>query len=148
METSASLNSGFNVLEALRFLLQLFLFIHDFFFCILHFQMSLASPTFPPARAVRWIRGKREGLGAAGWELCAFSRCRVGDGALGAALSLAIAVSFPHRLSLCSKNICTYRTLLHVGCVPSVVLRGKKRKKKIKKGKAGRKEELFPVMLY
>lgn len=36
IETSASLNSGFNVLEALRFLIQLFfLFIHNFF-CILH----------------------------------------------------------------------------------------------------------------
>lgn len=39
IETSASLNSGFNVLEALRFLIQLFilfvLFIHSSF-CILH----------------------------------------------------------------------------------------------------------------
>lgn len=51
METSASLNSGFNVLEALRFLLQLFfffLFIHDFFFFLYSaLKMSLTSPQVP-----------------------------------------------------------------------------------------------------
>lgn len=130
METSASLNSGFNVLEALRFLLQLFLFIHEFFLYNA-LKMSLTSLKFPPAPAVQWIRGKREGLEQQA-RSSVFTGCCVGDGDLGAVLSLPIAISFPRHFSLCSKNICTYHTLLHVGCIPSVVLKEKGGKKKAK----------------
>lgn len=105
--------------------------------------MSLTSPKFPPAPAVQWIRGKREGLEAAGSELCVFTRCCVGDGDLGAVLSLPIAISFPHHLSLCSKNVCTPHALLHVGCTPSVVLREKGGKKK----RQSRKKRAVPVIL-
>lgn len=104
--------------------------------------MSLTSPKFPPAPAVQWIHGKGEHVEAAA-RSCVFTRC-VGDSELGAVLSLPIAISFPHHFSLCSKNICTYRTLLHVGCIPSVVPMEKGGKKK---GKTGGKEELSPVML-
>lgn len=37
-------------------------------------------------------------------------------------------ISFPPPLSLCSKTICTYDTLLYVGCIHNVVLRKKKKK--------------------
>lgn len=89
-ETSASLNSGFNVLEALRFLLQLFfLFIHDFFFLYTALKMSLtfppSSPLLPLCAAAPWQRG---GLEAAGSEVCVFTRCGGGD--LGAVLSLCL----------------------------------------------------------
>lgn len=49
--------------------------------------MSLTSPKFLPAPAAQWIRGKREGLEASS-RRCAFTRCCVGDGDLGAMLSL------------------------------------------------------------
>lgn len=54
---------------------------------------------------------------------CVFTRCCVGDGDLGAMLSLCFPFpsAFP-AISLCvAKNVCTYDTLLHVGCIPSVV---------------------------
>lgn len=124
METSASLNSGFNVLEALRFLLQLFLFIHNFLYTAL--KMSLTSPKFLPAPAVQWIRGKREGLEAAVSEVCVHQVSRGRRRPWSNAVPLLpVPISFPHHFSLCSKNICTYDTLLHVGCSPSVVLREK-----------------------
>lgn len=109
-------------------------------------KMSLASPKFLAAPAVRWIHGKREGFGSS----CLGGVCSPGRPWSNAVPLLPVPISFPHRSSLCSKkDICTYDTLLHVGCVPSVVLRGKRRnKKKRKKGEIGRKEKLFPVILY
>lgn len=103
--------------------------------------MSLTSPKLLPAPAMQWIHGKREGLGAAVSEVCACSPGVAWETAtLGQCCPFA---SHSHQLSppfpCVAKNICTYNTLLHVGCIPSVVLKGK--------GKTGRKEKLFPVIL-
>lgn len=107
--------------------------------------MSLTSPKFLPAPAVQWIHGKREGLEAAVSEVCVHRVSRGRQRPWSNAVPLLpIPISFPHHFSLCSKNICTYDTLLHVGCSPSVVLRGKRRKKQ----KAKQEEKLFPVILY
>lgn len=99
-ETSASLNSGFNVLEALQFLLQLiFLFIYTrifFFFFVSCIENVLDfPPSFLPAPAVRRIRGTREGLGAAVWSCVCVQQ--VGDGDLGAVL--CPSASHPHQPS-------------------------------------------------
>lgn len=69
--------------------------------------------------------------------VCVQEVCCMRDGNLGVMLSLCFqfSINFPYHLSLCSKNICTYDTLLHFGCIHNVVLRKKERKKKRAKKK-------------
>lgn len=72
METSASLNSGFNVLEALRFLLQLFLFIHAFFFFV---YCIFKCPWLPPRSLLLALSGGSVANGRV-WEQRAGSCAR------------------------------------------------------------------------
>lgn len=139
METSASLNSGFNVLEALRFLLQLFLFIHDFFFfCILHWKMSLTSPQVPSCSCCAvdpWQTG--------GFGRFVLTRCCVGDADLGAVLSLCFPFpsAFP-TISLCVAKTFALKIHSYTLDVFPVLFWGKKKEEE-KKAKQEEKKGCF-----
>lgn len=96
-------------------------------------KLSLTFPQLLSAPSVQWIYGKRESFfRAAVSEPCARGVwcMRHGDPWVTLSVCFQFHISFPLPLSLCSKTICTYDTLLCVGCIHNVVLRKRKKKKK------------------
>lgn len=100
-ETSASLNSGFNVLEALHSLSSfVYLYIPCFVYGIEDVFTSLLPALLP------WHVELR--------------------GAARAAMAVCVWSQLSPALPSCSKMVCTSDTLLSFGCTHSVVLRRKK----------------------
>lgn len=110
-----------------------FLLIYTWLFLYTTLKLSLTFPQLLSAPSVQWIYGKRESFfRAAVSEPCARGVwcMRHGDPWVTLSVCFQFHISFPLPLSLCSKTICTYDTLLCVGCIHNVVLRKRKKKKK------------------
>lgn len=144
METSASSNSGFNVLEALRFLIQLFYLYIPVFVYYMENVFDVPPVSFR-SRCTVSLGQTGGGFGAAGSALGVLAGAPSGP---CCPLAFSFPSTFPLLLSLCSKN------RLHLRYTPTLWMcsqccsEEKKEKKKRQKRKRKKKKAVSVAVLF